>query len=439
MLEITYSSHINQKIQTESREKLEKENEELNRVYDEGGYDDVRSSLNLPFDESILKNCSELCKKVDDASVIVVVGIGGPGLAAKSIYQATNGVLANEDSLNDKNIYYADTTDSLYIDQIKRILKKHIENGKKVLINIISKSGKTTETLANFSVLVDFLEENQPDWRNYVVVTTGRQSELWKNGEENGFHLLSLPEPVGGRYSAFSSVGIFPLKFMGVNCERLLEGARDAVLNGLQEDIFKNHSMSTANVIYNGRKKIFDLAIFSNQFDDIGKWYKQLMGESLSKEFSKDGTRRVNAGINPDYNIGSTLLHSITQTYLSSIGSRDRIIGILNIKSNNGDLPLKPSKGLDSIIEGIFGLNLSQIMEVLPKGVKMALEKRKVLFMEMEIDEINEYNVGYLLQMFMIQMMYLGALYGVNPFDQPDVERYKIFLKDLLKEAKSKI
>lgn len=400
-------------------------------------YNDLRCSINLPFDNKILEESKFMSNKLKDANSIVVIGIGGSNLGTIAIYEALKGKLYNQINLqskNNKKVYFADTCDSNSIFDIGNLIKEDLINGKKVILNAISKSGGTTETIANFEYLFDIVKKYAKyDYKKYIVITTGKKSKFEKYGISEQFQILNLPDNVGGRYSVFSNVGIFPLTFLGINCEKLFLGAKEIRKSCLNSSIEKNPAMKSAVTIFEQNKlnkNIFNTFIFSSQFESIGKWYRQLLGESIGKEFDLKGNK-VNVGITPTVAIGSTDLHSLSQLYLG--GPNDKLHCFIKIK-NPKLIKLGNDNKLNEIVAGIQKKQFSNIIDAIYTGTTTAFEKKKIPFYEIELETITEYEIGSLLQMKMIEMIYLGSLFNVNPFDQPNVEEYKIITKKLLEE-----
>jgi glucose-6-phosphate isomerase len=394
-------------------------------------YDSPYASLLLPNDLNDLMDVRKVVEKVKDANAIVVIGIGGSNLGTIAIYEALKGTYHNE--LEKKKVYFADTVDSFAMDNLIKVLKNEIKNGNKVVLNAISKSGGTTETIANFNVLLKNLKSVQKDIEDYVVITSGENSRFHIYSMEKSMHWLNIQKKVGGRYSVLSNVGLFPLEFLGLDTLELLEGANDMKKKCLSK-VMKNPALLGATAIANAEKNnigIINHFLFGTQLESIGKWERQLMGESLGKEYNKTGRKKVNFGLTPTISIGSTDLHSMAQLYLGGPNNT------FHVFVNVWDVPnieLSRDKNLDNVVPHINGRPMSELMDAIYSGVKTAFSNKERPFYEIELDVLNEYNIGALLQMKMIEIMFLGKLFGVNPFDQPNVEEYKIVTKEILKE-----
>src|SRR3990172_93136 len=162
-------------------------------------------------------------KKKMRPQLIVVIGIGGSNLGTIAIQEALLGKQWNLH--NSPRILYADTVDPDALQVIIEEMQNVLRQGQQILLNVISKSGSTTETVANFEVLLNVLKRHRKDAGKYVVATTDKDSPLWKLAVKNGFSVLEIPKKVGGRYSVFSAVGLFPLGMLGIDLKELLNGA----------------------------------------------------------------------------------------------------------------------------------------------------------------------------------------------------------------------
>lgn len=424
-------SRISENKYKQYEKKLQEEVKELIKA-SKKRYENSRASINLPFDESILKQSKQIANKVKDADTIVVIGIGGSNLGTIAIYESLKGKLYNQ---TNKKVYFADTV-SFSIKQISDLIKKDLKENKKVVLNAISKSGGTTETIANFEFLLDVVKKNANyNYKDYIVITTGVDSKFEKYAKKENFNILNLPDKVGGRYSVFSNVGIFPLTFLGIKCDKLFVGARDIRQKCLSKTININPAMKSAVTIFDQNKKgknIFNTFLFSTQLESIGKWYRQLLGESIGKEFNLQN-KKVNSGICPTTAIGSTDLHSMAQLYLG--GPNNTLHCFVDIK-NKQKLNLPNNEKLGDIVSNIQKRPISELMGAILKGTQGAFTKKRIPYYSIELEKLDEYNVGALLQMKMIEMMFLGALSNVNPFNQPNVEEYKILTKKILSEEK---
>jgi len=396
-------------------------------------YDDERASINLPDDKGML---SEVRRVIEDKSrlnpeYLIVVGTGGSNLGTIAVQEAVLGRLYNQLDPPTK-VLYADTVDSDYLSKVIEIVKPTLRRNGSILVNGISKSGTTTETIANFEIVVNLLRRYKEDYGDHVVVTSDKGSKLWNLAIKKGFSVLEIPQKVGGRYSVLSPVGLFPLGILGIDIKELLDGARTMRDLCIQKDIEKNPAAICAAIQhrhYQGGKTIFDMFLFANDLESIGKWHRQLMAESLGKEFNKKG-ERVNIGITPTVSIGSTDLHSMAQLYLG--GPYDKFTTFVCVEESNSDIDVPELGDYSEIVSGIQGKSLKTIMNAILEGTKRAFKKDKRPFVEATLPDKSEHSIGQFLQFKMIDTIYLGYLLDVNPFDQPSVESYKSETRKIL-------
>jgi glucose-6-phosphate isomerase len=409
--------------------------EEIRRMHQAvlNGYDDVRASINLVSDTTMLTEVKKIVaeKRKLDPACIIVVGIGGSNLGTIAVQEAVLGKLYNQRDTSIQMLY-ADTVDADLIHDIITCVKPVLARGKHIILNGVSKSGGTTETIAIFEVLVDLIKEYTPDYAQYIVVTTDKESKFWHFAHEQGFTVLEIPKKVGGRFSVFSPVGLFPLGVCGIDIDLLLAGARVMRDRCLLPSLIENPAAHSAGLMYLHHKKgitIHDLFLFSTDLESLGKWYRQLMGESIGKEFDKN-QKQVFEGITPTVSIGSTDLHSMAQLYLG--GPYDKFTTFVRVKQNRNQMFIPDEPAYNTLVEGIQRTDMQVIMDAILDGVQIAFTKGHRPFTEIVLPDKSAYSIGQLLQFKMMEMMYLGFLLGVNPFDQPNVEAYKVETRALL-------
>lgn len=314
------------------------------------------------------------------------------------------GALAIYKALRPKTeICFAETLDSR---RLARILD-HLQHPA-VLI-IISKSGTTAETVANAAVLLGKLKKEDK-----VVAITDEGSKLWNWADQQGFLKLSVPKDIAGRYSVFTAVGLFPLLLAGVKVEKLIQGATEA------DD---KEALISAQTIWKAGKTIHDMFLFEPDLEWLGKWYRQLVGESLGK----DGK-----GITPTVSIGTTDLHSVAQLYLG--GPKDKFTTFVSVKNSGQDFQVPATRGIEQLVSGISGKKFSVLMKAVLDGVKATYKKQNLPFIEIELPDISERSLGRFMQIKMMEIVHLAKLMGVNPFDNPQVELYKEETRKLLKK-----
>jgi glucose-6-phosphate isomerase len=407
--------------------------ESLNSFAEKNTYDEDEASLNLPFDSELLSQVESIInEKVSDRlKYIFVVGIGGSNLGTKAIYDALYGMRDVIESDRPKMIF-VDTSNiamlRTYVDQVVPSL----ESKDEYLLLTISKSGGTTETLANTEILQEALQQKFPDSLDRIVVITDEGSKYWEAAGAKKIARLGIPKNVGGRYSVLSAVGMLPLAALGLDIVSLQKGAQDIRSYCLNADVQHNPAAQSAAILANAMKSgktINDNFVFNSELESLGKWYRQLMGESVGKELDRDG-KEVHTGLTPTVSVGSTDLHSVGQLYLG--GPQDKITTFIYSTDKSNSLNIPVERTFPSVVKMINSVSTTDIMDAILGGIKIAYNKKQLPFMEVQFEEITPYEIGAFMQFKMIEMMYLGKLLNVNPFDQPNVESYKIETKQLL-------
>jgi len=401
----------------------------LQQVHESGVYDAPESSLNLPADEALRTQVEAVASQKVTATLkySIVVGIGGSNLGTKAVYDAMFG---HRDLLEPERfpkMLFAETTDPEWLTQVVRLLQG-LSSPEEVLITVISKSGGTTETLANFEIIMEALREKFGEVTDRVVAITDEGSKLWDAAAAKNIAHLAIPAPVGGRYSVLSAVGLLPLLSVGIDIGQLRQGANDMLSRCLNGHNIAAQSAAILALQQEHGYHINDNFFFHPELESVGKWYRQLMGESVGKEKSLDGTT-VHAGITPTVSLGSTDLHSVGQLYLG--GPKDKLTTFVS-SSQSAAISVPEQRVFPELIPMIDGKSANDIMAAILEGVKIAYQKAELPFMEVVLDAVDEYSIGAYLQFKMLEMMYLGKLLNVNSFDQPNVESYKVETKRLL-------
>jgi glucose-6-phosphate isomerase len=366
---------------------------------------------------------------------VIVVGIGGSSLGTRAVQEAVFGKDYDQAKIKSQ-ILYVETVDPDRIDGVCRLIEPILQENENILINIISKSGNTTETIANALVLLELLKKYKKNYSECVVITTDKDSKLWRVAKKLHMCTLEIPPKIGGRYSVFSPVGLFPLGLLGVDIFRLLQGGALMRKKCLNTNIVDNPAAISAIICYAHYlkgKNINDLFLFAVDLESLGKWYRQLMAESIGKEsFSEDEKKIV--GITPTVSIGSLDLHSMVQLYLG--GPSDKVTTFVSLKKYNTSKRVGDHAGFSTLVKNIQGKPLQDIMDAILKGVKVAYEKNNHPFLEVILPDKSEGSLGQFIQFKMMEIMYLGALLEVNPFNQPQVDDYKRETQKILANKK---
>ena len=392
-------------------------------------------ALRLPLDVHVLEEVTMMAKRFSSSRLkyIIVVGIGGSKLGTKAVYDA---LCCEDGALSSRaKLLFLETFSASAIVHVNKILAKEVRSSQELLINLVSKSGTTMESVVNFELLYHTLLKRFPDIATRVVCTTDVGSALWAEGTRLGFGLLPVPAHVGGRFSVFSAVGLFPLLLVGVDIKNFREGGRDMLHVALSSYERENYAIKSAGELFAALKSgctMFNIFHFNPELESLGKWERQLVAESLGKEKNLLG-KTVHAGVTPLVSIGSSDLRSMAQLYLG--GPRDKFTMLVRASEKIGGRMPKSEK-LFSLVGGISGKGAGEIMDATYDGVLTAYKKHELPCLEVRLPTISPYVIGAYMEWRMATVIYLAKLMNVNPFDQPNVEDYKKVTREILESSK---
>ena len=382
-----------------------------------GAGNDFLGWLDLPvnYDKEEFTRIKEAAKKIrEDSDVLLVAGIGGSYLGARAVIEAVKGLYHNDTEDGLKIYFCGNTISPTYLNDIIKVTK-----GKRFSINVISKSGTTTETALAFRVLRKLLEDSVgPEEANKrIYATTDRAKGTLKQlADAQGWPTFVVPDDVGGRYSVLTAVGLLPIACAGIDIDALMKGAADAreAYSVCSKDNDAYRYAMTRNILYRKGKVVETLAAFEPDFTMMNEWYKQLFGESEGKD---------QKGLMPTSCIFSTDLHSMGQ-FLQD-GSRMMFETYVDIKNTREDFYIEPLEGNFDGLNFLADQNMSVVNRKAMEGTILAHNDGGVPIGVIEVDSLDAYNVGYLIYFFWKACAVSGYLLSVNPFDQPGVESYK--------------
>lgn len=389
----------------------------LKKVLQKRDYSTPESFLILPNEKKFFNQTKKLLNIIKP-DLLILIGIGGSNLGTWAVYEAIFGRYA---ILKDKKILFADVPDPFLLTQILDLSLNYIKNKKKVCLVFVSKSGSTLESISNFKVIYSFLKNKGKRNLEFVFISN---VDIFSKEQLEKFnaHFLEIPFNVIGRYSVFSSVGLFPLTFANIKVDKLLKGADSATkdfLNKNKEDLYKTCYFISQN--YKNSKNIFVNFCFSSSLDKYGQWHNQLFAESLGKN---------SKGATPFYSSAPADLHSLAQLYLG--GPKDKFFSFLSIKEFVKDFNLDTNLGIFKDEEILKNKDIFSIYQSIHTGVKNSFKNNQIPFISLELDSLDEFNLGYLMQFDMLKTIFCSNIFEVNPFDQPHVELYKKEIKKLL-------
>ncbi len=349
-----------------------------------------------------------------DSDVLVVAGIGGSYLGARAVVEAVKGVYHNELEPGLKVYFCGNSISPTALNDIIALCK-----GKRFSINVISKSGTTTETSLAFRVLRKLLEDQvgAEEANKRIYATTDRAKGTLKQlADSQGWPTFVVPDDVGGRYSVLSAVGLLPIAAAGIDITELMKGAADAMerFSVLSPDNDAYKYAAARNILSRKGKQIEILECYEPNFALMNEWYKQLFGESEGKD---------NKGLFPASCIFSTDLHSMGQFIQE--GTRNMFETIVNVKTPAKDLYIEELEGNFDGLNFLANQNMSVVNRKAMEGTILAHTDGGVPQLLIDVDDLSAYNVGYLIYFFWRACACSGYLLGVNPFNQPGVESYK--------------
>ena len=389
--------------------------------------------LELPtnYDKKEFDKIKKAAEKIQkDSDVLLVIGIGGSYLGARAIIESLTNTFYNmQDKTARKTpqiLYVGNNLSSTYVsDLIDYIADKDIS------INVISKSGTTTEPAIAFRIFREILENKYSlkEARERIYVTTDKKKGALKElAKKEKYTTFVIPDNVGGRYSVLTAVGLLPIAAAGINIEELMAGARFAQDRYSDEDLKYNECYKYAvlrNVLYEKEKNIELLITYEPKMHYFIEWWKQLFGESEGKE---------QKGIYPSGAEFTTDLHSLGQ-YIQE-GRRNLFETVISIEKPERDITLKMEEDDLDNLNYLAGKTLSYVNKKAMEGTIEAHVDGDVPNVVINIEKLDANNIGQLIYFFELACAMSGEIQSVNPFNQPGVEKYKTNMFRLLGKIK---
>ena len=387
--------------------------------------------LELPtkYNKKEFKKIKECAQKIQENSdILLVIGIGGSYLGARAVIEALTNTFYN---LQEKGIrktpqiiYVGNNLSPNYINDVIELI-----GNKDFSINVISKSGTTTEPAIAFRIFRELLEAKYDleEARNRIYVTTDKERGALKQlATREKYETFVIPENVGGRYSVLTAVGLLPIAVAGVDIDKLMKGARFAQDKYCDEDLKYNECYQYAvarNILYKEDKNIEILANYEPKMHYMIEWWKQLYGESEGKD---------EKGIFPTGADFTTDLHSLGQ-YIQE-GRRNLFETVLRIEKADNDILINIDEDNLDGLNYLVGKSLDFVNKKAMEGTIQAHVDGDVPNILITMQELNEETLGQLIYFFELACAMSGRILGVNPFNQPGVEKYKNNMFKLLKK-----
>lgn len=387
-----------------------------------GAGNDFIGWLDLPsrYDKEEFLRIQKAADRIkNNSDVLIVIGIGGSYLGARAAIETLNhsfyNLLDQADRKTPQIFFAGNSISSTYLNELFDLLKD-----KDVSVNVISKSGTTTEPAIAFRIFREFLEQKygREKAKERIYATTDKAKGALKTlADKEGYETFVIPDDVGGRYSVLTAVGLLPIAASGIDIAELMNGARDAQNDFGEPELRKNPAYLYAairNILYNKGKTIELLVNFEPNLHYFSEWWKQLYGESEGKDLK---------ALYPASADFSTDLHSLGQ-YIQE-GRRQLFETALLVGKSRKEVVIKKeTENLDNL-NYLAGKTMDFVNKKAAQGTRLAHTDGQVPNLVVTIPELTAYHFGYLVYFFEKACAISGYLLGVNPFDQPGVEAYK--------------
>jgi len=433
MLEVKFNfenANITQKNIMEYKEVVENIHKDLHGRADKE--DDFVGWLNLPmnYDKEEFARIKTVAKRIKkDSDVLVVIGIGGSYLGARAVIDALTSSFYNMlPSSNRDNcpqiVYVGNNLSANYINEVIEFLAD-----KDFSVNVISKSGTTTEPAIAFRIFREILENKYgiQEARSRIYVTTDKERGALKTlADQEGYEKFVIPDNIGGRYSVLTAVGLLPIAVAGLNIDRLMDGARIACEKYNDHNLKYNECYKYAvirNILYKLYRNTEILVNYEPKLHYFTEWWKQLYGESEGKD---------QKGIFPAGVDFTTDLHSMGQ-YIQE-GRRNLFETVISVKKTKLNITINSDdENLDGL-NYLEGKDLDYVNKKAMEGTIKAHVSGDVPNLLIEVEELNEEGIGHLIYFFEKACAMSGIILRVNPFNQPGVEEYKKNMFKLLEK-----
>ena len=426
----TKHTNINKKMINEYSKKVKSIHEELHERADKEN--DYVGWLNLPtnYDKEEFKRIKKAAKKIGkESDILIVIGIGGSYLGARAVIESLTSTFCNLQTPKQRKypqvLYVGNNLSPNYMNELIEYI-----NGKDFSINVISKSGTTTEPAIAFRIFREILENKYgiDEARSRIYVTTDKERGALKTLADNeGYEKFVVPDNIGGRYSVLTAVGLLPIAVAGINIDKLMEGAKNAQERFNDSDLKYNECYQYAvirNILYTKLLKNTEILVnYEPKMHYFTEWWKQLYGESEGKE---------QKGIFPAGVDFTTDLHSMGQ-YIQE-GRRNLFETVIQIKTPNTDITINADDDNLDGLNYLAGKTMDYVNKKAAEGTIQAHVSGDVPNIVIEMNKLDEENIGELIYFFEKACAMSGMILGVNPFNQPGVEKYKKNMFHLLEK-----
>lgn len=369
--------------------------------------------------DDIILTAKNIKKKFDN---FVVLGIGGSALGPIAVFQALCHLRHNELPKSKRKFPKLYVEDNVDPERMSALLD--VIDLDKTMFNVITKSGATSETMAQYLIIMNILKEKFGDKaKDHIIATTSMsKGNLIKIAKEEGLKTFYIPDGVGGRFSELCPVGLLPAAVVGIDIKEMLAGALHMDKICKSKNLRKNPALISALLEYLAMKDGKNISVmmpYADSLKYIADWYCQLWGESLGKSVDLDGNT-VYAGQTPVKALGVTDQHSQVQLYRE--GPFDKVITLIAVENYRTEVTI--SEGLKDMPDVSFlcGHTLNELITAERKATEYALTTAQRLNYTITLPEVNAFTIGELLYMFEMETAYCGAMLNIDTFNQPGVE-----------------
>lgn len=353
---------------------------------------------------------------------IVILGIGGSMLGPLTILDALN----RTPKANTPKVHCLDNIDPVLIQEITDKI-----NLKKTLILVQTKSGGTPETLAQYFYFRDLLQKANLNIKEHFVFVTDPENGYLKSvAIKEGIQTFDIPANVGGRFSVLTPVGLLVSALVGLDINKLLEGAQ-----GAKEKFFDNSDFSayklavTQSLLSIKGTNITVFMPYSSQLKTLANWYTQLLSESVGKKLSLNG-QEVYAGVTPLPALGATDQHS--QLQLFQEGPHDKLVVFVEVEKFTSEIKIPSLWSTGDNLDYLNNKTFNQLIQAELEGTKSSLTESLRPNITLKVDQINEYSLGELFMFLEISVAFLGEILNIDTYNQPGVERSKVLAREIL-------
>ncbi len=372
-------------------------------------------SLFYPKDYALHETLETVKKNFKNVKHVILIGIGGSSLGVEAIHAVLD--------TGESKLTLLDTVSAHNLDLALKEASK-IKKVTELAVCVISKSGKTTETLTNAAIVLEALKETfgEAVYKQTIFIgDPGSEGLLY--GKKKGTMTISMPANIGGRYSVATAVGLVPLTLLGHDTDEFITGYLDATEERFESIVAE--SASRLALYHQFKYHHYNFFAFEPRLEKLGRWYRQLFAESLGKETKKDG-KKVTGALVPTIST-PVELHSVGQLYMS--GVPETVTDFVTFDDEQIDAKVPKSNKLAG---GLKGLSMQEIATGLYGGVVAAYEERSLPYRATIFEEELTYSLGLFMGMRLREVMYTAHLLNVDAFDQPNVELYKNKTKQIL-------